>query len=487
MNRRVQQWLFVVLVAIGLVGFASATPLGGGPDEPRHLQTAWEQSNLFPGQDGLHASQDGTLWPVDPNMPWDAPCFALDSRTNAGCIDRHVSYPASDVVVFNYPPPYYWFVGAFQRLAAGSEVISAGTASRLASFLLNCFVLGLVAANLRRLTGYWGVALVAVLPPAALFQMVIINANGLEISAALLFAVTYFRARQSRPAEFNPWISFVSPALAGLLLAISRPLGFVWLILIWIGVEVLNGRRGLYELDRSTVSPVLGAVAGFAWVALVPPEHPISTEAIQGDPGVSDYLQWMLLSAGQLTQRILDMGTLLGWNDTTPPLIVSFVLVALWISFFAIALWRRQLPLLFALFAALSVALVPIAIEVYGWVDYPQWWQARYSLPMASAVLLVGSLHVLPKLRGLLTLIAWSQVTLVGLLVLLNLFRYSYGLDGFLPIFVGSPEIPKLNFGVALVSGSLLLVLGAVGSVRQLVGWQRFHRKTAQTDVQLWR
>lgn len=478
MSNQIRQWLMVLLVGLGIIGLAAGTPLGAGPDEPRHLQTAWEQTESLAKLNPDRFVQDGSLWPVDPNMPWDSPCFAFDPGANAGCAYRHAGQPTSEVVIFDYPPPYYWFVGLFERAFPYSTYVSSGEVARIASLLLNVLVLVFVAINLSRLTRLWGLALAVVLPPAALFQMVVVNASGYEISTALLFTVTYVRARKASSPSPGWRTAILIPAIAGMLLATSRPLGAIWLFVIWVSTEALIGIRRRHWLNSSVATPLLGILAGFAWLALNPPRHPISVDGFQGVPGVSDYLQWSLSSLSQLPRRLMDMFTLLGWNDTAPPDIIPFVLVVLWVSFLAIATWIRLLPLGFTLIAVLATAIIPTVIEVVGWADYPQWWQGRYTLPVVVALLALAALSSLPVLSSLLATIAWFQFAAIGIMVVQNALRYAYGLNGFLPIFGAAPAIPVPLLVLAFICGAILIISGVVGVFMEGIRHRMHGRRT---------
>jgi hypothetical protein len=153
-------WL---LVAIAGVGMLVSTPPSAGPDEPIQAVTAWYLSGH-----GLRSDSTG-FFSVPVSLLVN-PCFAHETEVTAGCMTRRTAaettVPTS--VVLNYPPPYYWVVGAGQRLAAslmGVEYADVG--GRLAAFTLIFGTLLLLTLYMRRRNRLWGAFLLLVSTPMA--------------------------------------------------------------------------------------------------------------------------------------------------------------------------------------------------------------------------------------------------------------------------------------------------------------------------------
>src|ERR1035437_277707 len=116
-------WLLVAIAAVGLL---ASTPPSAGPHEPIQQATAGSLS-------GHGLQPEGALeYPV-PESLVVYPCYAFHPEQSAACVPAHSQEMGSYAEVLNYPPPYFWVVGAGQRLAALFGLEYAGVGGRLAS------------------------------------------------------------------------------------------------------------------------------------------------------------------------------------------------------------------------------------------------------------------------------------------------------------------------------------------------------------------
>ena len=104
-----------------------ATPPSAGPDEPFQQATAWYLS-------GHVLQPDGTPEYSVPASLLVSPCYLNPARPSAACMPAHSREMGSYAMVLNYPPPYFWVVGAGERLAALVGLEYADVGGRLASF-----------------------------------------------------------------------------------------------------------------------------------------------------------------------------------------------------------------------------------------------------------------------------------------------------------------------------------------------------------------
>src|ERR1035437_8937443 len=197
-------WL---LVAIAALGMFISTPPSGGPDEPAQELTAWYLS----GHGLPPTSVEWFSVPVSFSVD---PCF-MRSTLNASCA-----------------PPYYWVVGAGERLAAAlTGVEYADIGGRLASFILNFGALLLLSLYMRRRNLWWGTLLLIVSTPMAVFMGIVVNPSGWEITCGIVLAAVLSEAvwgRQSLRSETWPTTTTLILVVASVALSLARPLGFIW-------------------------------------------------------------------------------------------------------------------------------------------------------------------------------------------------------------------------------------------------------------------
>ena len=195
-HARTRRWLaasliFAGLLAIGLA-WAGASPLFAGPDEPRHMATAYA---TYHGQVG---HSDIIVPSMFASAAAEAPCFALNPSATADCL---VIAAGPDVEVASqfssYSPLYYMLVG-WPTLFLHGEYALYGM--RAANSLL--FALVLTAAIMilhprgRKSAALCG--MLVSLTPMALFLSGVVNASALELSSACLVASLAVRAFQQQ-------------------------------------------------------------------------------------------------------------------------------------------------------------------------------------------------------------------------------------------------------------------------------------------------
>src|ERR1035437_9910082 len=139
-------WLLVAIAAVGLL---ASTPPSAGPDEPVQQATAWYLSGhgLAPDSPGEFSVPASLLV---------TPCYAFHPDQSAACMPAHSQEMGSYALVLNYPPPYFWVVGAGERLAALVGLQYADVGGRLASFILIFGTLLLLTLYMRRRNPLWG-------------------------------------------------------------------------------------------------------------------------------------------------------------------------------------------------------------------------------------------------------------------------------------------------------------------------------------------
>jgi hypothetical protein len=436
-------WLLVAIAAVGLL---ASTPPSAGPDEPFQQATAWYLS-------GHVLQPDGTPEYSVPASLLVSPCYIDPARSSAACMPAHSREMGSYAMVLNYPPPYFWVVGAGERLAALVGLEYAAVGGRLASFILIFGTLLLLTLYMRRRNQFWGTFLLLVSTPTAVFFGVVVNPSGWEITCGVVMAAILSEAawgRESLGSGAWPKSAIAILALASIGLCTARPLGFVWAAGLTISAIALAPsihRRGLLRIVCA-VTP--GIAVGFLWYVT----HPYGVAAPSTFPQL---VKAFAATFMYFPEYIRHMFGVLGWLDTPIPGPLLVLNIAAW----AVLLTRlpsiRKTAMVCGLF---GIVVVPCAISASVWAAWPLWWQGRYEMPFALGfvlLLLLRSGRLIPR-----TTSAVSGISLLtlGIMVWVNEVRYGFGLDGFdLPMTLGAPGISPVRLGISAVLGALLVLV----------------------------
>jgi hypothetical protein len=464
-------WL---LVAVATVGMLASTPTSAGPDEPVQEVTAWYMSGhgLPPGPD-VSFSVPASLWVGNPrgNGDWVQPCFAPNPLVNASCMPPRSTTGGTVTVTtnVNYPPPYYWVVGAGERLAAlfGNEYADVG--GRLASVFLNLGVLLLLSLWMRRRNPRWGNFLLLVSTPMAVFMGFVVNPSGWEITCGLVMAAALSEAAWGRDGRSDVWPKTTTAilALASLGLCTARPIGFVWALGLALAAIVLAPQMIRRTFLRVSAAVAPGIAVGTLWYLTHPALATLHVPGTIVRPATIPHLAlWFVESLLFFPVRLQQMFGILGWLDTPIPPLLLLINIVAW------AILLTRLPSIRA--AAMTVGIfgvviVPSAIEALGWGGGREWWQGRYTLPFALGfvlLLLLRSGRLSPRL---VTIVSAISIGSLGLMVWVNAARYAFGLNAFeLPLSVGHPGIGVVQLAISVAAGALLVLVGAYLLVR---GW----------------
>jgi hypothetical protein len=446
-------WLLVALAAVGML---VSTPPSAGPDEPVHEVTAWYLTG-----NGLKPSS--TVWFLVPESLWVGPCYGAQSNRNASCMAPRSAnqgmVSVSTLSIVNYPPPYYWVVGAGERLAAlvGNQYADIG--GRLASIILNLGALLLLGLYMRRRNAWWGTFLLLVSTPMAVFLGIVVNPSGWEITCALVMAAALSEAAWSRrPVESDAWSKTTTAilVLASLGLSTARPIGFLWASGLTLSAVALAPKMPrLQSLARLAGAVAPGIIVGLYWV-LTHPSFGSSSTATSPST-VPNLVNWFAESLLTFPEFLRHMFGVLGWLDTPMPGLLLFLSIAAW------AVLLTRLPSIGTaakMCGIFGIVIMPSAIEALGWAAYPAWWQGRYTLPFALGfvlLLLLRSGRLIPRM---ISIVSGISVLSLGVMVWVNAIRYGFGLNGFgLPASLGSPGISPVRLGISAVIGALLLLV----------------------------
>ena len=441
-------WLLVAIAGLGL--FIS-TPASGGPDEPAHEVTAWYLSGngLRPGP---------VEWfSVPVSFSVGHPCFAEKPKLTASCIPPTTSAQAmvSTSSVLNYPPPYYWVVGAGERLAALAGIEYADIGGRLASIILNFGALLLLSLYMRRRNPWWGSFLLLVSTPMAVFLGVVVNPNGWEITCGIVMAAVLSEAAWGhRSFEPDPRTTAVLLAFASVALSLARPIGFFWACGLTISALALAPAMNRRLLLRVACAVAPGIAVGLLWYLTHPAGLPAVAPTSTG--AVANASTSLAASLVYFPVRLFQMFGTLGWLDTPMPGLLLLGNLVAWA-----VLLRRMAPIGRAakLCGVAGIVILPSVIEATVSGGWPLWWQGRYTLPFALGfvmLLLLRSGWLIPRTISVVSAIALLSL---GVMVWVNAFRYDFGLDAFgLPLSLSQQGISPVRLALSAVIGAVLLL-----------------------------
>jgi len=451
-RERLGEWFAAISILLAVVGMAISSPPLVGPDEGAHQATAsYLTVNVWPPESETREYVSGMLVYGDCAL-------GFNPTQDASCVPGRDSVVPVKERILNYPPPYYWVVGLGQKFAPGADSwMDVG--GRLASLLLNLAGLSLLAVLLRRHVRSWGTYLLAISTPMAAFLWAVVNPNGWEITAGLIFAYVFAQAwwRDSRDdSGSRVWVWSALVALAAVAFALSRHDALVWLSLLVVAI-IAMGRGAASRVGRLAllVAAGVGVIAGLLWQITHAAQHTDNNPDRVAEPQWIDYLHWLGQIDEVLPDRLRQMVGVLGWLDTPAPQWLVLLLLLSWGAVLGFLFARTRIPVAALGVGFFGIVLVPGLLEVLRWNDWPYWYQGRITLSFAIPFLFLLLLRFGD--RGRRAVIALSSVNALALAAMLwlNLSRYSFGIADYLPERWSDPAVG----GVAFWSGVLCIVL----------------------------
>ena len=462
-------WLLIAIASLGML--VSTAPMGG-PDEPEQNVTAWYVSG--------HGLRPGSIewFSVPASFTTDHPCFAHKTDVSASCIPSRVAGEAmaSTSWVLPYAPPYYLVVGVGQRLAV--SLVGDGYADiggRLASFILNLGALLLLSFYMRRRHPRWGNLLLLVSTPMSVFMGAVVNPSGWEITCGIVMAAVLAEAvwgRQSLKSDAWPRGTTLMLVAASAALCLTRPLGLVWAAGLTVSAVALAPSIDRRLLLRVSCAVAPGIALAILWSLVSPSSPPVLPGSEVSNPPAALFVVWFLLSLVLFPLRIQQMYGILGWLDTSPPILLAAGYIVAWG-----ALLIRLAPIrkAAAMCGVFGIVILPSLIETLGWASYPQWWQGRYTLPFAlgfGLLLLLRSGQLIPRT---ISFVSGISLLSLGLMVVVNAVRYDFGLNAFdLPASLGQQGLSPIR----LLLSVLICVILVIASGYLLVQAWRMERDT---------
>jgi Predicted membrane protein (DUF2142) len=488
-ERQLWWWLFACFAAM-LVAWAFETPLLAGTDEPSHAIRA---EAIVRGQlvgdsllriggipiasyvrvpEAFRHSNRSDCFELHPNRtPACAPAFRGGQRRVRAITNQYRS-----------PPAYYAVVGVPTLLlpsAAGVYVMRILGALACAALLASA----LLSARRLRHGGIVVVAVLAAMTPEAFHLGGLVNANGLEIAAAVCVWSTV-AAIVLGPSEPTPRL-ITRVGVAVVVLILARGLSPLFAVAAVVAVVALGQRDRLLSVLRRAdtlrwlLASVVAGVVAAAWLLYIKFQYPLNrpgsglVHAIDQTPR---YLReavgvFSFRSAGVFSQQDIGLPGIVyvAWALAIGVLVV----VALAVSS------RRQAAVLLAITAA-GFAL-PVLVEGLSIPPIGVPWVGRHGLPLLAGIPIVAATVVTmnrrpsgpPRARrigiAVLVLVTVGQVVAFGAAVQ----RWAVGGAGsanpirFLFDPVWSPPVPSALLLVVFLAGLGGLTAVAGDSLRR--------------------
>jgi hypothetical protein len=413
------------------------------PDEPAHtVKAAAVARGQFSGSaSGVQGERLTVLVPAYIAKLEGNLCFAHHPQVTADCSpaidgDDRASTPAQ-TSAGNYNPVYYAVIGVASRGFSGETALYA---MRLLNTWLCAFFLATVfwaAATLRRFV--WpSISAAVAITPTVLFLSATINPTALEIStAASVFMCLCSLLERSRELE-NSHAMIWAIAVAGALLANTRPVSLLWLAVVVTAAVVAYNVDSFLRIIRFRLSwipmSVLGVACVFAlgWVV-----GSNSFESLlAGTPVPSDVAAVTMID--RTFVYVPEYVGVLGWLDTPPPPAVLYTWVLAMGVVLVVGMTARPVRARWSVALLVVVVLVaPVVLqasssEKVGWI-----WQGRYILAVLVVLLLAcgiaGRFAPFRSTERASSIIRWGCA--IGVLAHTYLF-----LEGLRRYTVGSPE-----------------------------------------------
>jgi Predicted membrane protein (DUF2142) len=451
--RRVWWSSFVIVTSLTVL-WSLASPVFAGPDEPAHVirAVALDHGQLT-GRDPRRPLGK-TLQPVGASARvvrapevfgsvGTRPCFAGKPDEVALCLDFTGPTRDTDLVTYaaGQPPVYYAAVGV------ASWLWRPGVAGFYLMRFLSALVTGaLIATAITALRWFsaprlLAAGLVLAITPTVLFIGGVVHPSGPEIAAAIALWTSGLALVSSSEQRVDNRL-VTATGVAGCVLALSRPLGPLWLALVLLTVLGFTDRAELRSLARSrwvriwALLVLTSSLAQVVWDAVVRPRE--ATLLVDRAAVHLSALEAARDALGRTFQWYQEMVGRFGWLDTTTPVLswLPWIGTVAFFVFVAVA-WstRRQLTLLVALLAATVV--VPVVVESTPYRAGGTFWQGRYSMPLAVGIPIVAAFILASTARGreLLTpRVTWTLGITVCVAQFLayaqNLRRYTVGARG---------------------------------------------------------
>lgn len=441
---------FILILSISF-GFFITSPPGAAPDELTHSAASWYTfSNLKPPAYSTQNSGE-----IPSSLIIDNECYKFKPQQDASCIAAKNSDVAAGYPMMTYSPVYYFVVGMGQHVASIFDYKYAALGGRISSLFLSLFFVFLIFRKLYTENYQQPYLILLPLTPMAVFLSVTVNPSGTEVTSGLLLTTLLhfkIKAIQSK-VDSNILQPNLPIIFASLYFFLSRPSALIWFGVIFAALVLSVERNQRISLLRH-----LNMIAPPMIVAIIYHfTHPHKTGSPAGYVPVENddfrfYFDGFITSLENLPTHLRQSYGVLGWLDTPAPVFIT--LVFYFIYLIVISDLHKLSKISFSATTLLlfgNTVLISL-LELIAWHEWPNWWQGRYSLPLLAMTFWIFFLRANKGKNDLIRISTFLVIMMHLILIIENLFRYSFGIIGFFPARLTNPAIGELRFNMAILS-----------------------------------
>lgn len=397
---------FLVLLFLSW-SWAFASPIAAIPDEPAHVTKA---AAVARGQlGGTQVGTDGPLLAVD--VPRyiryvDAmTCFARHLDKTPTCAPQLDGDPDATVKALTtaglYNPIYYAIVGWPSLAASGFPAVYV---MRFVSALLSSFFLAAAfgAVSQLRRNKWTLITLSGAITPMILFLNGSVNPNSLEYATTAAIAANLLLLLQKSSSERLPILPIAITTAAAALLANTKALSLLWLLIVVLAVMLTATGAQLKRLAKTPAvlagAGVIALACAFAirWIVR---HDSLSSKPFEGaglEP--ADGVEIML---DKTFSHMIGWIGQFGWLELDAPVgVLAFWMAIIFVATFSVLLFTRGRARIAALLLALSLIVLPIALQAQVISEQGIIWQGRYILALFVPFMLMAGFALDRSLVG---------------------------------------------------------------------------------------
>ncbi|MDR7083046.1 hypothetical protein J2X01_002336 [Arthrobacter ginsengisoli] len=422
-------WWPLLVIFVMSSGWALASPISSVPDEPAHIvkAAAVVRGELVGAQTGGGGPLLAVQVPRFIEHTNQITCFVRNVAATPKCSPPIPGDPNEMVAGLTtaglYNPVYYAAVGWPSLLTGGFKAVYG---MRLVSALLTSIFLALAFSALSRLPrNKWAIiTLAAAVTPMTLFLNGSVNPNSLEYGTTAAIAANLLLLLKGSLQGRALAVPVIATTAAAALLANTKALSLLWLLVIVVAVVILGTAAELKALLRRPAvwagAAVIGLSCAYAlwWIGS---HNSLASKPFDGaglgfDAGAEIMIdRTFLFMHGYIGQ--------FGWLELDAPTGV----MALWtaVCFAAVLagiIYGRGRYRAATIFLSASLLLLPVLLQAVIITDQGMVWQGRYILAIFVPCLMIAGIALdnthrrpwpaaaVPALNTLIVLLAASQV-----------------------------------------------------------------------------
>lgn len=472
-NQRFVLKSYIGFLASLMLGFAylAIVPPNAGPDEIVHARSSWylfeNPSKIFAKEFIVTSKIPGELVIPDESHEFDnTACFSQRADIPPTC--QNLSAQPDQIqrfYIFYHSIPYYLLVGSVQH--ALSPWLNAYESGKIASFALSWVILFVSLISLNRSLPHLALLIFTVLlTPSCIFLFSSINPSSFEICTAIYLVVTLLKLGQKASRKLDS--NFL---IAGALLCVSRPLGFIWLLVFLLYFRVMFG---FFPIKQIVLLPFLILFIVQVWLGYDWPS-PVEFK----NPNFEFYIEESVREFNESGHWFAHFFGILAAGEIKIPMLFLYlnfaaILILIMKSASSIQLIRRRQYAVICL----GVYFVPAGIQIINSPTWPVWWQGRYTLPAFIGLLMMHfSKSQWMKFRHVVFLALLTH----SYLIILTFARFNWGIyPTATPIIVNGWSVSSISFALFLFFFLTYILL-----IFYLIGIRDYFSKIVKAGIDL--